>query len=412
MKSRRLLWNLLAVLVLSLTLLEVWRAKPPESVTVITGPAQSTLHQYAESYRKALITVSSEAMVLPIQETLNIPREVNDSKNSQTIGFGFVNHDTRNYQNVMSLGVVATEPLLVFVRRGKEEIQDLGDLKGRKVILPPEGSAAAKAALTIMGLHGITPGDISLEHRPLAELGLALQRLEADAGFVMLGSDHPLVESLLSLSDFKLLDLPLHEAIARRVDYLVPMTLPAGAVNLGAKIPVTDIRLVGAPVDLIVHKDLHPALVQTMLSALPETHGGESLDARRGTYPTIQGSHWPVHPAAAEHAREGTPWMYERLYPWLAALLDEHWPLLLVLIGLGAVYESFDNLMGFVQTIRNSMAVGLLYFGSRLKGRSLQSAQDPIIVRLAEVLLHEESASELARDMIAKSKSTVPKAPS
>lgn len=412
MKPRRLLWNLLAVLVLALVLLEVWRAKPPDAVTVITGPSQSTLHQYAESYRKALVTVTSEAMVLPIQETLNIPREVNDSDDGQTIGFGFVNHDARTYQNVMSLGVVATEPLLVFVRRGKQEIQELGDLRGRRVILPPEGSAASKAALVVMGLYGIKSGDISLEHRPLEELGVALQRLEADAGFIMLGSDHPLVERLLSLSEFKLLDLPHHEAIARRVDFLVPMTLPAGAVNLGANIPAADIRLVGAPVDLIVHKDLHPALVQTMLSALSETHGGESLDARRGTYPNIQGSHWSVHPAAAEYVREGTPWMYERLYPWLAALLDEHWPLLLVLIALGAAYESFDNLMGFVQTIRNAMAVGLLYLGNRLRGRSHQSAQNPIIVRLAELLLHEESASELAKDLIAKSKSSVPKAPS
>jgi len=404
-QPKRPIWTALVLIVVALMVFEFWDMKPPTTVTVVTGQTQGSLYRYAQSYSKALEQVSSDVELTPFPQTLILPKKVNEFDGGQAIGFAVVNHDTRDYPNVRSLGVIDTQPLFIFVRQGKSGIQDIGDLRGRRIILPTEGSAAANAALAVMRLLDLSKGDITVEHRPLQEVAQALDKLEFDAGFLMLAADHPLITKLLMNPSLKLLDLPLHEAISHRLDFLVPMTMSAGVINLGAKVPESNLRLVGAPVDLIVHKDLHPALVHALLDKLSETHGGQSLLERRGTYPIMAGSQWPMHPAAVEYARDGTPWIYKRLYPWLAAALDEYWPLMVILIGLATLYDGFDNFMGFVRTTRYFSALAIVSAVYRL-GQHSTRPQQPwlyrVLCRLAEYLLQEESASHRAKQLLSK----------
>lgn len=411
MQARRLLSVLIVLAVLVTVIVQLWILKPPGTVTVVTGPLQGSFHEYAMSYRKGLESVVDRIDVQPEPQSLNIPGRIDQGSGGQFIGFAAVNNSAREYSNVQSVGVVDVQPLFIFVRQGKAGVSELLGLKGGRVIMPPKGSASAQAALALLELHGLAEGDVTVVHRPLAEVAEALRRQEFDAGFMMLSASHPTIVELFKHPGLSLLDLPRHEVIARRLDFLVPITVPQGLFDLGANSPAQDLRLVGAPIDVLVHKDLHPAVVQALLVELTNKHGGQSLLARRGTYPDMKESQWPVHPAAKDYAREGTPWMYERLYPWLAAVVDVHWPFILLIIALAALYDGVDNIVGLLRTTRHVAALAILHAIQRRREAHPERApswKQQRLQSLAEQLLRDDSAAQKAQALLAKTQGRQP----
>ena len=411
MQARRLLSVLIVLAVLITVIVQLWVLKPPSTVTVITGPLQGSFHQYAQSYQKGLEAVVDHVEVVPEPQSLNIPSRIDQGAGGQYIGFAAVDNNARAYSNVQSVGVVDIQPLFIFVRRGQSGARDVMDLKGGRVIMPPKGSASAQAALAVLELHGLREGDVTVVHRPLAEVAEALRRQEFDAGFMMLSVNHPTIIELFKHPGLTLLDLPRHQVIARRLDFLVPLTIQQGLFDLGANIPAQDLRLIGAPIDVLVHKNLHPAVVQALLVELTAAHGGQSLLARRGTYPDMTESQWPMHPAAKDYAREGTPWMYERLYPWLAAVVDVHWPFILLIIALAALYDGVDNIFGLLRSTRHVAALAILH--ALEKRRRAHPGREPgwkqqRLQRLAEQLLRDDTASQRAQALLAKTQGTPP----
>lgn len=87
MQSRRPIWTALVLTVVALIVFEFWTMKPPATVTVVTGPTQGSLHEYAQSYRKALERVSRDVELTPFAQTLNLPKKVNEFDGGQAIGW-------------------------------------------------------------------------------------------------------------------------------------------------------------------------------------------------------------------------------------------------------------------------------------------------------------------------------------
>ena len=65
--------------------------------------------------------------------------------------------DGTNTPNLVSLGSIAYEPLLVFYR-GTNAIRWLSQLEGKRLAIGPEGSGTRALALTLLQTNGINPG--------------------------------------------------------------------------------------------------------------------------------------------------------------------------------------------------------------------------------------------------------------
>ena len=64
------------------------------------------------------------------------------------------------------------------------------------------------------------------------------------------------------------------EALTRIFPYLVRLTLPKGAIDLKRRLPVADIDLVSTTNVVLVHKDVHPTVIDLLAQAIFEAHSG------------------------------------------------------------------------------------------------------------------------------------------
>jgi hypothetical protein len=125
--------------------------------------------------------------------------------------------------------------------------------------------------------------------------------------------------------------------LTRLFPYLSKRVLPRGAIDFAADQPPTDVELLAPMATLVVRGDTHPALVDLLMQAMSEAHGGAGIFQRAGEFPrpTAAGSYdFPLSPEAQRFYKSGKPWLQRFLPFWAATLVDR---MVVMLIPLFAV---------------------------------------------------------------------------
>jgi TRAP transporter TAXI family solute receptor len=196
-------------------------------------------------------------------------------------------------------------PTVVHVAARRElGIDDIRDLRGRRVYVGERGSPTEGASRTVLLSHGVTFDDI----QPSFDREGAIERLrdgsldavifffpieQADGVAMMRGGDAALVP----------IDRRMLEAIRRRDPLLKPAAIPGGTYEGQAEAVPT----VGTDVLLVTREDLSEDVVYTLTRTLFESLGelrrahrsAEFIDPDRGAGPPI-----PLHGGAARYYRE------------------------------------------------------------------------------------------------------------
>jgi hypothetical protein len=97
--------------------------------------------------------------------------------------------------------------------------------------------------------------------------------------------DAPAIQQLLRAPDVRLMDFRRAEAWERRFPAFTLLKLPAGAIDLAQQLPPQDVHLLGLTASLGASSDLHPVIVDLLLGAAREVHGGGSVLWRPGQFP-------------------------------------------------------------------------------------------------------------------------------
>jgi hypothetical protein len=111
------------------------------------------------------------------------------------------------------------------------------------------------------------------------------------------------------------------------------VTLPRGIVDLALDQPPQDLRLVAPTAMLVARDDVHPALVQLLVQAAQEVHGGAGWFQHKGDFPNTRNSEIPIASEAQRIYRSGVPWLQRYLPFWLANLVDRMWLALLSIVA-------------------------------------------------------------------------------
>ena len=116
------------------------------------------------------------------------------------------------------------------------------------------------------------------------------------------------------------------------------MTLPGGAIDLGADIPPQDVTLLASAANLIARDDFHPALVSLLLQSVTKVHGGGGLFEKPGEFPSAKHVDFPLDEDARRFYRHGPPLLQRYLPFWTGNLVDRMKimlvPLLTILVPL------------------------------------------------------------------------------
>lgn len=294
----------------------------PRSLTISSGPAGSTFHRTAEKYQKILAREGVTLKILPSDGSPENLRRLADAKAGVDIGFvqGGAAGD-KDFDQLMSLGSVSYQPLMVFYRGEKREL--LSQFKGKRLNVGPAGSGPHALALALLKANGIVPGaDTLLDETDFDDPGKELHEGRVDAVFLMGDSTaSSVMRKLMRDGDVRLFSFVQTDAYVRRVKVLNKLLLPRGGLDLGLDLPPEDVYLVGPTVQLVARESLHPALSDLLLEAAREVHGSASLFRKRGEFPAAQEGDFRISADATRYYASGKSFLYSTFPFWLASLI-------------------------------------------------------------------------------------------
>jgi TRAP-type uncharacterized transport system substrate-binding protein len=407
---RRSLYWLLLVVAIGVAANSIWLALPPRLVVIETGPVGGSYYENAVRYARRLEAAGFKAEIRPNPQSLTTIDHINAGNPRVDVGFTVQALDRSNYPNVASVGLVEMQPLFIFYNLKLGTMQGPASLRAKRLVMPPENSATSEAARAVLGLYGITPQNTRFTYLPIAQAAEELKSGLHDAGLFMLAPANPIIRGLVDTDALTMLSIPEAVGLSRILDHLKPAVLPLGAFDLQKKLPNGDLSVVCGTVNVMVRKDINPAVLYALLEAMKDTHQGQTLVSSKGDFPSALGTALDIHPLAAQWAKSGTPWIFNRFTPILASLIDKYWLLVVVLIVLAEIYRVTHYVYEFVQLGASSTALRILL---KLRKRvAAGRAIGPIgkkMYALAEAILLKESQNARARLLLEQLRPAVTK---
>ena len=232
---------------------------------------------------------------------------------------------------IVSLGSLSYVPLWVFYRG--DPIDDVRELKGRRLAVGGAESGTHALALTLLGATGADEPPTEL--LPL-DRETAIEKLKAgllDAAFVVAPAEAPSVKKLAAEPSIRLISFARADAYSRRFPYLSKLVLPHGVFDLAADVPDRDIALLSPTANLVARDTLHPALAYLLLRAASEVHGGSGMLVLSGEFPSPREAGFPLSSVARRYYQAGVPFLQRYLPFWAANLVDRLWVMLVPIIA-------------------------------------------------------------------------------
>jgi hypothetical protein len=324
---RDLAWSSVPFVLLfaAMVALLVWLVDPapPRTITMSTGPHDSSFMQISAEYSKILARngvklqlLESDGSVQNLQRLLDPKQHVDLALVQGGVSGGL---DT---SKLLSLGSVSYVPLIVFYR-GKGLTQ-LSQLEGKHIAIGREGSGTRMLSLKLLEANGIEPGgDTTL--LPLDGLDAAKQLVSGKIDAALLSGDsttRALMLRLLGIPGISVMNFAEAAAYTRLFPYLDEIELPAGVLDLRRKIPTETVHLISPTVELVARPDLHPAISDLIIEAAQEVHGTAGLLQRAGLFPNPTAHEFRVSEDATRYYKSGKSFLYRTLPFWLASLVD------------------------------------------------------------------------------------------
>ena len=345
---------------------------PPHGFVMTTGADGGAYHLFAQRYRAILAREKITVTLKPSAGSMEKLQRLQDAKTDVDVGLvqaGVIVGDAP--AGLRSLGSVYYEPLWVFYR-GKEDIDKLSQLAGKRVAIGAEGSGTRALSLQLLKASGVDASSNELLPFGGNEAVTALIEEAVDVALLVASPDAPTVQALAKAKDIKLASLVQAEAFTRRFPYLTAMQLPRGAIDLAADLPSRDVTLLATTANLIVREDFHPDLGFLLLQAATEVHGRAGMLQKAGEFPAARESEIFLADEAQRYYKSGTPLLQRYLPFWVAILIERMAVLLLPLVAV--LLPLFKILPALIQWRNKSR---LFKWYGELKFLEAQAALNP-----------------------------------
>jgi len=315
------------------------RPAPPDTLVLTTGAEGGGYQRFAAIYADVLRRYRIRLVEKPSGGSIENLARLRDSEQQVDAGFfqGGTGEATEG-DELRSLGAFYYEPLWVFYRDGLasrgRELDQILQLKGKRIAIGGPGSGTRHLALAILNANGINEANATLVEKSGPGLVDIFARGEIDAAFVVGPTQSATVWSLLFADGVRLMSLAHADAYTRQLPYLSKIVLPRGAIDLSRDLPAADVTMVAAVATLLVREDTHPALVDLLMQAAAETHGGPGIFHKPGDFPRAMTVDFPLSKEAERYYKSGKPFLQRFLPFWAATLVDRLMVMIIPVVAL------------------------------------------------------------------------------
>ncbi len=321
---------------------------PPKRLVLATGVPQGAYAEFGQRFAERLRVHGIEVELRETQGAAENLALLRDPRSGVDVAFvqggssGKRPADEPDDEPLVSLGSLFYEPVWLFYREDSAarhlgsgaRVANLAQLAGWRVNVGAPGSGVPPLMARLLDAYGVDPATLALSQLPLTPAVVEFLEGRLDAVVFASAPEAPMVQMLLRTPGVALLDFVQAQALARRLPFLTPVTLPRGVVDLAADQPPADVHLVAPTASLLARETLHPALVQLLVQAARQVHGDAGWFHAAGEFPHPAHPEWRLADEARRVYDAGTPWLQRYLPFWLANLVDRMW---LVLISVIAV---------------------------------------------------------------------------
>jgi TRAP-type uncharacterized transport system substrate-binding protein len=342
--ENRLPWIVggVGILLLLLIVAQVVMSLPPRSFTFLTGPEGTAFHLAATYYRDLAAEKGFTIEVVPTSGPTAALRMLEEGEGDAAFVPGGVAAQGDPFE-LSALATIAYDPLWIFYRSelaGAPYTSPLS-LKGLRVAIGEEGSAANVVARLLLADYGVTAENTTLLELPPDAAHAGLRDGTVDAVFLVDNPAAPLLQPFLAEPGVTLMSLADAEAISRRHRFLYVVDLPRGTLDLENSIPARDTTLVSTVTNLVIRNDLHPDLIRLLAFTTAEIGSAGGVLAPRNRFPDTTNTDLPVNKSAQTFLTriQNQQYTFDSVFPfWLSAMLDRYLlfvvPLLLIALPL------------------------------------------------------------------------------
>lgn len=308
---------------------------PPSKVVMATAFKGASFEYYGRQYREIFARSHVE---LELRETagavenLKLLQDPNADVQIAFVTGGLL--DSKHARGVLSLGTVYDQPFWIFYP-ANEQLDQLSQLKGKRIAVGPEGSATRHMAEQVLGKGGVNSETASFLPFAGEAADKALKAGQLDAVWIIGVPEATAVQSFLRNPSLRPMSFPMAEAFTRIFPDLTRMTLPQGTIDIERMIPANDVQLIGTKSKVLVRSDLHPEIVQLLLQTMKEVHSGADIFHRSGEYPNGSDSEYAVAPTAIDFYKNGPSFTQRHLPLWLSIHVQRAIALLVTGIAIG-----------------------------------------------------------------------------
>jgi TRAP-type uncharacterized transport system substrate-binding protein len=147
--------------------LHLFSPAPPKEITILGGPAGSSFQLNAQRYAKIISTHGVKVNVIETEGSDNNLEILQDKKKKADVGLvqndSSLDEKEEEIANLMSLGTVWVQPLLVLYR-GAQDISYINQLKGKRIALGPEETAVHQFVDQVMLENGMKTADMNASY--------------------------------------------------------------------------------------------------------------------------------------------------------------------------------------------------------------------------------------------------------
>jgi TRAP transporter TAXI family solute receptor len=366
---------------------------PPSKVVMATAFKGASFEYYGRQYREIFARSHVELELRETAGAVENLKLLQDPNGDVQIAFvtGGLS-DSKHAPGVLSLGTVYDQPFWIFYP-ANEQIDQLSQLKGKRIAVGPEGSATRHMAEQILGKGGVNSETASFLSFAGEAANQALKNGQVDAVWIIGVPEATAVQSFLRNPSVRPMSFPLAEAFTRIFPDLTRMTLPQGTIDIERMIPANDVQLIGTKSKVLVRSDLHPEIVQLLLQTMKEVHSGADLFHRSGEYPNGSDSEYAVAPTAIDFYKSGPSFMQRHLPLWVSIHVQRAIALLVTGIAIG-----FPLLHFLPQSYNWMIRRRLFYWYAEL--RTLEASFDSIVSH--KQLIDKQAEIERIEDELSK----------
>jgi TRAP transporter TAXI family solute receptor len=292
---------------------------PPTKITIATSLQGDHYQMLGTRYQGILAGSTIELQLQTTdgaKENLHLLNDPNSGIAAAFMHGGLSN--SRLSPDLLSLGRIDYQIFWLFYPTG-ETVTDLSQLKGKRLALGPTDSGDRAVCEKILAAAGVHYDNTTLLYVPARDAAKALDDGTVDAVFLNLALSSPILQSLLTSPQYRLMSFSEAEALTRIFPYLVRLSLPRGAIDLQRKIPITDVELVATTNVVLVRKDIHPTVIDLLARAILEAHNLPGLFQKLGDFPTQADPEYPIAQSARDFYKNGPSFLNRYLPFWMTS---------------------------------------------------------------------------------------------